>query len=73
MTVYTSFYRGEIRGEAVSISLYPPKNWKGKHLPLFTPTPELLKRWKVSAQDTEAEKRVRASVSAGSSGAATVD
>ncbi|NEU83625.1 DUF488 domain-containing protein [Nostoc sp. UIC 10630] len=55
MTVYTSFYRGEIRGEAVSISLYPPKNWKGKHLPLFAPTPELLKWWKASAQDAEAE------------------
>ncbi|MEH1947408.1 MAG: hypothetical protein V7K77_10700 [Nostoc sp.] len=55
MTVYTSYYRGEIRGEAISISLYPPKNWKGKHLPLFAPTPELLKWWKSSAQDTEAE------------------
>ncbi|MEJ6486752.1 hypothetical protein N0Y54_36760 [Nostoc punctiforme UO1] len=54
MTVYTSFYRGEIRGEAVSISLYPPKNWKGKHLPLFAPTPELLNWWKASAQDTAA-------------------
>ena len=56
MTVYTSFYRGEIRGEAVSISLYPPKNWKGKHLPLFAPTPELLKWWKASAQDTAAQE-----------------
>ncbi|MEH2430822.1 MAG: DUF488 family protein [Nostoc sp.] len=56
MTVYTSFYRGEIRGEAVSISLYPPKNWKGKHLPLFAPTPELLKWWKASVQDTAAEE-----------------
>lgn len=56
MTVYTSYYRGEIRGEAISISLYPPKNWKGKHLPLFAPTPELLKWWKASAQDAEAEK-----------------
>ncbi|MEH2340289.1 MULTISPECIES: hypothetical protein [unclassified Nostoc] len=42
MTIYTSYYRGEIRGEAISISLYPPKNWKGKHLPLFAPTPELV-------------------------------
>ncbi|MHC5855075.1 DUF488 family protein, N3 subclade [Nostoc sp.] len=55
MTVYTSFYRGEIRGEPISISLYPPKNWKGKHLPLFAPTPELLKWWKASAQDTAAQ------------------
>ena len=43
MTVYTSYYSGEIRGEAVSISLYPPQNWKGKHLQEFAPTPELLK------------------------------
>jgi hypothetical protein len=35
--------------------LYPPKNWKGKHLPLFAPTPELLKWWKSSAQYAEAE------------------
>ncbi|WP_341531488.1 DUF488 domain-containing protein (plasmid) [Nostoc sp. UHCC 0302] len=55
MTVFTSFYRGEIRGESISISLYPPKNWKGKHLPLFAPTPELLKWWKSSAQNAEAE------------------
>ncbi len=55
MTVYTSYYRGEIRGEGISISLDPPKNWKGKHLPLFAPTSELLKWWKASAQDTEAE------------------
>ncbi|WP_242055919.1 DUF488 family protein [Nostoc flagelliforme] len=44
------------RGEAISISLYPPKNWKGKHLPLFAPTPELLKCWKASAQDTAAQE-----------------
>ncbi|MCC5653477.1 DUF488 domain-containing protein [Nostoc sp. XA013] len=56
MTVFTSYYRGKIRGEAISISLYPPKNWKGKHLPLFAPTPELLKWWKASAQDTAAQE-----------------
>ncbi len=56
MTVYTSYYRGEIRGEGISISLYPPKNWKGKHRPLFAPTPELLKWWKASAQDTAAQE-----------------
>ncbi|MHC5763581.1 DUF488 family protein, N3 subclade [Nostoc sp.] len=54
--MYTSFYRGEIRGEGISISLYPPKNWKGKHLPLFAPTHELLNWWKASAQDTAAQK-----------------
>ncbi|MBD2534959.1 hypothetical protein H6G97_38215 [Nostoc flagelliforme FACHB-838] len=73
MTVYAPFYRGEIQGEAVSISAVPLKNWKGKHLPLFAPTPELLKWGKASTQDAEAEKRVRALVSAGSSGAAAVD
>ncbi|WP_341532184.1 DUF488 family protein (plasmid) [Nostoc sp. UHCC 0302] len=31
------------------------KNWLVKHLPLFAPTPELLKWWKSSAQDAEAE------------------
>ncbi|MEH1784814.1 hypothetical protein [Nostoc sp.] len=67
MTVFTSYSRGEIRGESISISLYPPENWKGKHLPLFAPTPELLKWWKSSAQDAEAEKRVRASVARDSS------
>ncbi|MGF1939425.1 MAG: DUF488 family protein [Nostoc sp. ChiQUE02] len=55
MTVFTSYYRGETRGEGISISPYPPKNWKGKHLALFAPTPELLKWWKSSAQDAEAE------------------
>jgi hypothetical protein len=53
--VYTSYYRGQVIGEAISISLYPAKNWKGKHLPLFAPTPELLKWWKPSAQDVEAK------------------
>lgn len=53
--IYTSYYRGEIKGEAISISLYPPPNWKSKHLPLFAPTSELLKWWKSSAQDTEAQ------------------
>ncbi|MBW4557141.1 MAG: DUF488 domain-containing protein [Trichormus sp. ATA11-4-KO1] len=54
--IYTSYYAGEIKGEAVSISLYPPKNWKGKHLPLFAPTPELLKWWKASAKDAIAQQ-----------------
>ncbi len=56
MTIFTSYYAGEIRGEAVSISLYPPKGFQGKHLPLFAPTPELLKWWKSSASDTNAEQ-----------------
>jgi hypothetical protein len=56
MPIYTSYYAGTIKGEAVSISLYPPKGWKGKHLPLFAPTPELLRWWKTSAKDTQAQQ-----------------
>ncbi|WGV29117.1 DUF488 family protein [Halotia branconii] len=59
MTIYTSYYSGIIKGEAVSISLYPPKNWKGKHLPLFAPTPELLKWWKSSAKDAAAQQKYK--------------
>jgi|GEM_PF-1198288 len=59
MTIYTSYYRGQIQGEAVSISLYPPPNWKGKHLPLFAPTPELLKWWKSLAQDEAAQQEYK--------------
>ncbi|MBD2565881.1 MULTISPECIES: DUF488 family protein, N3 subclade [Nostoc] len=56
MTVYTSYYSGQILGEAISISLYPPQNWKGKHLPLFAPKKELLDWWKNSAKDAEAQE-----------------
>ncbi|MBE9052747.1 DUF488 family protein [Nostocales cyanobacterium LEGE 11386] len=59
MTIYTSYYAGTIKGEAVSISLYPPKNWKSKHLPLFAPTPELLKWWKSSAKDAAAQQEYK--------------
>lgn len=59
MTIYTSYYRGQIQGEAVSISLYPPPNWKGKHLLLFAPTPELLKWWKSLAQDEAAQQEYK--------------
>ncbi|BAB77125.1 DUF488 family protein, N3 subclade [Nostoc sp. PCC 7120 = FACHB-418] len=59
MTIYTSYYKGEIKGEAVSISLYPPKGWTGKHLPLFAPTPELLYWWKSSAKDAIAEQEYK--------------
>lgn len=55
MTIYTSYYAGQIIGEAVSISLYPPPGWTGKHLPLFAPTPELLQWWKSSAKDAAAQ------------------
>jgi len=59
VTIYTSYYKGEIKGEAVSISLYPPKGWTGKHLPLFAPTPELLYWWKSSAKDAIAEQEYK--------------
>ncbi|BAY42034.1 hypothetical protein NIES2111_64300 (plasmid) [Nostoc sp. NIES-2111] len=57
--IFTSHYRGEIKGEAVSISLYPPKGWTGKHLPLFAPTPELLHWWKSSAKDAAAQEEYK--------------
>jgi alkylated DNA repair dioxygenase AlkB len=57
--IYTSYYAGEIKREAVSISLYPPKSWTGKHLPLFAPTPELLCWWKSSAKDTAAQQEYK--------------
>ena len=59
MTIYTSYYKGEIKGEAVSISLYPPKGWTGKHLPLFAPTPELLHWWNKSAKDAAAQNEYK--------------
>ncbi|UKP00975.1 DUF488 domain-containing protein [Nostoc sp. UHCC 0870] len=57
--IFTSYYAGEIKGEPVSISLYLPKGWKGKHLPLFAPTPELLHWWKFSAKDTAAQQEYK--------------
>ncbi|MCC5653228.1 hypothetical protein LC609_26215 [Nostoc sp. XA013] len=39
------------------ISLYPHLGWKGKHLPLFAPTLELLKWWKASAKDAVAQQQ----------------
>ncbi|MBW4690035.1 MAG: DUF488 domain-containing protein [Komarekiella atlantica HA4396-MV6] len=59
MAIYTSYYAGIIKGEAISISLYPPPAWKGKHLPLFAPTPELLKWWKSSAKDAAAQQEYK--------------
>ncbi|MBD2492636.1 hypothetical protein [Aulosira sp. FACHB-615] len=38
--IYTSCYAGQIRGEAVSISLHPPTTLKGKHSLVFASTPE---------------------------------
>ncbi|WP_242063034.1 hypothetical protein [Nostoc sp. FACHB-145] len=54
--IYTSYYAGQIKGEAVSISLSPPKGWQGKHSPVFAPTPQLLQWWKSSAKDAAAQQ-----------------
>ncbi len=59
MSVYTSYYAGTIKGEPVSISLFPPKGFQGKHLPLFAPTPELLKWWKSSVKDAIAQQEYK--------------
>jgi hypothetical protein len=53
--IYTSYYSGKKRGADVSISLYPPKGWKGQHLPIFAPAVEILNQWKASKQDMSAE------------------
>ncbi|WP_225226122.1 DUF488 domain-containing protein [Komarekiella delphini-convector] len=57
--IFTSYYAGEIRGEAVAISLYPPKGFQGRHLPLFAPTPELLKWWKSSVKDATTQQEYK--------------
>ncbi len=44
--IYTSWYGGQKIGEETSISLYPPKTFKGKHEPLFAPTCEILTQYK---------------------------
>lgn len=49
--LYTSAYYAPIIGTPVAISLYPPKGFKCDRLPLFAPSPELLKFWKQSAKD----------------------
>lgn len=53
--LYTSYYRGEIIGKGVSISIHPPAGWDGEHMKLFAPTKELLDWWKRSPQDKNAE------------------
>lgn len=40
--IYTSRYNSHILGTAISISLYLPKNFKGQHLHILAPTPEVL-------------------------------
>ncbi|MBC6433352.1 DUF488 domain-containing protein [Nostoc sp. HG1] len=59
MAIFTSYYAGQIKGEAVSISLYPPKGWKNKHSPIFAPTPELLQWWKSSDQDAKSQEQYK--------------
>lgn len=52
--IFTSHYNSHVIGDRVSISIHPPKNWKGGHLQMFAPTQELLDFWKKSPQDGEA-------------------
>ncbi|MBD2503912.1 DUF488 family protein, N3 subclade [Anabaena azotica] len=58
--IYTSYYGSKKAiGRKISISLYPPNGWEGEHLTLFAPTPNLLKWWKSSAKDKEAEEEYK--------------
>ncbi|WP_242048546.1 MULTISPECIES: hypothetical protein [Nostocaceae] len=59
MAIFTSYYAGQIKGEAVSISLHPPKGGKGKHSPVFAPTLELLRWWKCSSLDASAQQEYK--------------
>lgn len=52
--IFTSHYNSHIIGDRVSISIHPPKKWKGGHLQIFAPTQELLDFWKNSSQDAAA-------------------
>ncbi len=40
MTIYTLYYVGQILGEAVSISLHPPKGIERQAIPCIRPTLE---------------------------------
>ncbi|GIW59583.1 MAG: hypothetical protein KatS3mg087_0649 [Patescibacteria group bacterium] len=52
--IFTSHYSGHAIGKRTSISIHPPKGWKGGHLQLFAPTKDLLEFWKKSSQDADA-------------------
>lgn len=53
--IYTShYYSGKIKGRAIGISLYPPRDFKGQYLQLLAPTREIFRFWKSSACDEEA-------------------
>lgn len=63
--IYTSYYGGKIIGQALAISLFPPKKFDGKHLPLFAPSEKTFKEyklkleeWKHSKQDEVAESKL---------------
>lgn len=56
MKIYTSWYKGEQIGESISISLYPPKDFDGKHLPLLAPSDTLFRQWKASKKDEAAQQ-----------------
>lgn len=51
--IFTSHYSGHAIGKRTSISIHPPKGWKGGHLQLFAPTKDLLEFWKKSSQDAD--------------------
>lgn len=53
--IFTSYYSGRQIGKSISI-YYPPKECKFEPLPLFTPSEELVKVWKKSKKDKEAQK-----------------
>lgn len=46
--IYTSRYEHNMLGAPVSISLYPPKNFKGEHLKLLAPEYKTLQTYKKS-------------------------
>ncbi|WP_226890030.1 hypothetical protein [Nostoc sp. MG11] len=62
MVIFTSYYKGDITGEAVSISIITPPGFQGKHLPLFAPTRELLDWWRNSDKDETAIVRTAATI-----------
>jgi len=57
--IYPSYYALQIKGEVVSISLSPLKDWKGKHSPVFALTLQLLLWWKSSAQNSAAQQEYK--------------
>jgi hypothetical protein len=55
--IYTSYYSGKQIGKSISISLKPPKGYDLNSLPLFAPSPELLKYWNGSDKGEESQRK----------------